>query len=84
MATALWLLAIQVVIGAFDTLLLPALATWWRQPTAMRLVPADVPEPLRWLLLVMATGVFVSGARDLYSAAGLPHGAWPWATRRPA
>jgi len=46
--------------------------------------PAYVPEPLRWLLLVMATGVFVSGARDLYSAAGLPHGAWPWATRRPA
>jgi hypothetical protein len=73
-----------ILYGAALAILLPALATWWRQPTALRLAPADVPEPLRWLLLVMATGVFVSGARDLYSAAGLPHGAWPWATRRPA
>jgi len=73
-----------ILYGAALAMLLPALATWWRQPTALRLAPADVPEPLRWLLLVMATGVFVSGARDLYSAAGLPHGAWPWATRRPA
>ena len=31
-----------------------------------------------WGIVGMAVGVFISGARDLYAAAGLPHGAWPW------
>jgi hypothetical protein len=33
---------------------------------------------LDWALLVMAQGVFLSGARDLYAALGLPGGGWPW------
>jgi hypothetical protein len=33
---------------------------------------------LHWALLAMAVGVFLSGARDLYAALGLPGGAWPW------
>lgn len=73
-----------ILYGAALAMLLPPLASWWRQPTALHLAPADVPEPLRWLLLVMAAGVFLSGARDLYAASGRPHGAWPWATRRVA
>ena len=35
-----------------------------------------------WVLVVMAAGVFVSGARDLYAAARLPHGDWPWRVDR--
>lgn len=33
---------------------------------------------LRWILLAMAIGGFLSGLRDLYAAFGLPHGGWPW------
>ncbi|HEU4370300.1 MAG TPA: hypothetical protein VFV05_18920 [Methylomirabilota bacterium] len=73
-----------ILYGAALAMLLPALATWWQRPTALHLAPADAPEPLRWLLLVMAAGVFLSGARDLYAAGGLRHGAWPWADRRGA
>jgi hypothetical protein len=67
-----------ILYGAMIAVLLPALSTWWQQPTALRLAPADVPTALRWALVVMAVGVFVSGARDLYAAARLPHGDWPW------
>jgi hypothetical protein len=30
----------------------------------------------------MAVGVYVSGVRDLYAAARLPHGDWPWIASR--
>jgi len=31
-----------------------------------------------WLLAIQGIiGVFLSGARDLYEAPGLPHGRWP-------
>ena len=68
MTTALWLLAIQGIIGAFDTLL----------PTELAPTETAASEPLRWSLAVMAIGVFLSGVRDLYAALGLPHGGWPW------
>ena len=71
-----------IVYGAMIAMLLPVLATWWRQPTALRLAPADVPAALRWALVVMAVGVFVSGVRDLYAAARLPHAEWPWSADR--
>jgi hypothetical protein len=73
-----------ILYGAAIAMLVPALVDWWQQPTALRLAPTAVPETLRWLLAVMAVGVFLSGARDLYAAGRLPHGAWPWATRRAA
>jgi hypothetical protein len=56
---------------------------WWWLPTA------PVPKPLAeftlldWSLLVMAVGVFLSGARDLYAALGLPGGDWPWRSPLP-
>jgi len=68
-----------IIYGAMLALLVPALSTWWQRPTALRVVPVAVPEALRWALVVMAGGVFVSGVRDLYAAARLPHGDWPWA-----
>ena len=77
-----------ILYGAMIAVLLPELATWWREPTALRLAPAAIPAALRWILTVMAAGVFLSGVRDLYAAARLPHGAWPWrvnsAATRPA
>jgi hypothetical protein len=71
-----------ILYGATIALLLPTLSTWWQQPTALRVAPPSVPEALRWILVVMAVGVFVSGGRDLYAAARLPHGDWPWVEDR--
>jgi hypothetical protein len=62
--------------------LLPALWTWSQQPTALRFGRPAVPEVLRCALVVMAVGVFASGVRDLYAAARLPHGDWPWSAGR--
>jgi len=71
-----------IMYGATIALLLPTLSTWWQQPTTLRVAPPAVPEALRWILVVMAVGVFVSGVRDLYAAARLPHGDWPWVQDR--
>jgi hypothetical protein len=68
-----------ILYGAIVAHLVPALAAWWSLPTALAVAPPPVSEPLRWTLLAMAAGVFLSGARDLYAALGLPHGNWPWA-----
>jgi hypothetical protein len=71
-----------IIYGAMVANLLPVLCHWWTLPTV--LAPAvAVPEFFGWVLAVMATGVFLSGARDLYAALGLPHGGWPWVGRVP-
>src|SRR5258708_29421192 len=67
-----------IVYGAMIARLLPALRHWWFLPTALVAATADVPLVLRWTLSMMAAGVLLSGARDLYSALRLPHGGWPW------
>ncbi len=67
-----------IVYGAMIAHLLAPLRHWWLLPTALVAAPADVPRALRWTLSMMAAGVLVSGARDLYSALRLPHGGWPW------
>jgi hypothetical protein len=66
-----------IIYGAMLANLLPVLWQWWSLPTALTPTVA-VSEFLGWALAVMATGVFLSGARDLYAALGLPHGGWPW------
>src|SRR5205823_3032951 len=71
-----------ILYGAMVANLLPALWSWWLLPTALVFAPAAVPEVLRWGLMVMAAGVFLSGVRDLYAALDLPHGAWPWSAIR--
>jgi len=66
-----------IVYGCMVANLVPELWHWWAAPTA--LVPsAQGPELLRWVLTIMAAGVFLSGMRDLGAALGLPHAAWPW------
>jgi hypothetical protein len=62
--------------------LLPALWTWSQQPTALRFGPPAVPETLRWALVVMPWACSSRGVRDLYAAARLPHGDWPWSAGR--
>jgi hypothetical protein len=68
-----------ILYGAMVATLLPLLWDGWSRPTQFVATPAAVPEWLRWLLTLMAVGVFLSGVRDLYAALGLPHGNWPWA-----
>jgi hypothetical protein len=65
--------ATHIIYGAMAANLLPELSRWWSVPTALA-AAAPGPEFLRWGLAVMATGVFLSGARDPYAALGLLHG----------
>jgi len=71
-----------ILYGAMVAHLLPVLWHWWSLPTAFAPTVA-VPELLGWGLAIMATGVFLSGVRDLYAALGLPHGGWPWGVGLP-
>jgi hypothetical protein len=67
-----------ILYGAMVANLIPVLFEWWFRPTALVVAPPAMPELLRWSLIVMAVGVFLSGVRDLYAALGLPYGNWPW------
>ncbi|HEU0177950.1 MAG TPA: hypothetical protein VFV58_27110 [Blastocatellia bacterium] len=71
-----------IIYGAMLANLLPVLWRWRQLPTSLAPTATATPEPLRWSLIVMAIGVFLSGARDLYAALGLPHGAWPWSAEK--
>ena len=67
-----------IVYGGMLAFLIPILYEWWWLPTALVVGPLGEIGLLGWLLLVMALGVFLSGARDLYAALALPGGSWPW------
>jgi hypothetical protein len=67
-----------ILYGAMIASLIPVLMGWWPLPNALVMASPDVPDMLRWGLVMMAVGVLVSGLRDLYAAYGLPHGGWPW------
>jgi hypothetical protein len=69
-----------ILYGAMIANLIPTMFRWWALPTALAVQWADAPDFLRWGLLVMAAGVFLSGVRDLYAALELPYGSWPWKT----
>jgi len=67
-----------ILYGAMLASLFPTLLYWRSLPSDLSVTLPAIPELLRWSLLVMAAGVFLSGVRDLYAALGLPHGGWPW------
>jgi len=67
-----------IVYGGMLAFLIPILLSWWSLPTALVARPLSELSLLEWALLLMALGVFLSGARDLYAALGLPGGSWPW------
>jgi hypothetical protein len=69
-----------IVYGAMLANIVPTLRMWWREPAGLIIAPAGVSATLRWVMVAMALGVFLSGVRDLYASAGLPGGAWPWAS----
>ena len=71
-----------IIYGGMLAFLIPILLDWWSRPTALVARPLDALTALDWGLLVMALGVVLSGARDLYAALGLPGGGWPWAPSR--
>jgi hypothetical protein len=67
-----------IVYGAMLAYAVPALRTWWSQPTQLTVAPPIISDTRRWTMTFMAAGVFLSGIRDLYASAGLPGSAWPW------
>ena len=67
-----------ILYGAMIANLIPAMGAWRDLPTALVVDWAPVPGYLRWGLLAMAAGVFLSGLRDLSAAFELPYGSWPW------
>ena len=73
---------IGIVYGAMLANIVPALRTWWAKPTGFVYSPAPISEALRWVLILMAVGVFLSGVRDLFAAAGIRYSAWPWVTQK--
>jgi hypothetical protein len=73
-----------ILFGAFVALLLSAAAPWPAQATALVCEPVPVPDLLRWLLLVMAAGVFASGALDAAAWWRLRSGRAHRASGRPA
>lgn len=73
-----------IIYGAALAYLLPVLLGWWSVQTALAFAPPPVPEPLRWALMLMSLGVFLSGLRDFCAASGLPRSGWPWTRAEPA
>lgn len=71
-----------ILYGSMIANVVPVMIDWHSLPTGFVYAPPAVPEPLRWTLLFMAIGVFLSGLRDLYSSLGLPGHSWPWALVR--
>ncbi len=67
-----------IIYGGMLAFLIPILADWWARPTALVARPLGDLGPLELAVLLMALGVFLSGARDLYAALGLPYSWWPW------
>lgn len=61
-----------IAYGLMLAHLLPEIGRWWQCPTAIVFAPVDVPQLLRWTMGSMASGVFLSGVRDLAAAMGLP------------
>jgi hypothetical protein len=72
-----------ITYGAMLGYLVPVLHEWWQQPSSLAAAVADVPILLIVVLELVAVGVAVSGARDLYALLQMRHGAWPW-QRNPA
>lgn len=67
-----------ILYGGMLANLIPTLWHWWSLPSGLVVALPAIPELLRWGLLIMAAGVFLSGVRDLYAALALPYGGWPW------
>ena len=70
--------AMAIVYGGMLACLAPIAWDWAGEPTGLMRANHDASPLLLWALGAMAIGVFASGVRNLYAAAGLPGGAFPW------
>jgi hypothetical protein len=66
-----------IVYGAMLGQFLPILFGWWASTTAIVVAPVAVSPTLRWVLVAMGVGVFLSGVRDLGAATGIRLACWP-------
>jgi hypothetical protein len=67
-----------IVYGAMLATIVPTLRVWWSEPTQLAGPSPVISDALRWIMTVMAVGVFLSGVRDLCASVGLRGSAWPW------
>ena len=67
-----------IVYGAMLAYAVPTLRVWWLEPTQLASASPTISGTLRWIMTVMAVGVFSSGIRDLCASIELPGSAWPW------
>lgn len=67
-----------IVYGAMLACIAPTLPEWWSEPTELAIASPAVSIVLKWILVIMAAGVLLSGIRDLCAAAGMRNSAWPW------
>jgi hypothetical protein len=67
-----------IVYGSMLAYLIPVLTQWWNLPTSIVKLTLPVSGKLRWTLLLMSIGVFLSGIRDIYAVLELPYFDWPW------
>jgi hypothetical protein len=58
-----------IVYGAFLAYLIPEMSRWSRLDTGFGAAYHGFPA---WMLLILATGVFVSGVRDLVASGARP------------
>lgn len=67
-----------IVYGAMLAYIAPTLRSWWSEPTELIFSSPPIGMLLRWFMILMAVGVFLSGIRDLCASMGLRHSGWPW------
>lgn len=65
-----------ILYGGALAFLVPALVDGWGRPTAI--TAWEAPLALRVILPVMASGVLLSGVRDLAAVHGPRWARWPW------
>jgi hypothetical protein len=70
-----------IVYGAMLAFIVPVMIDWWHAPSGLSFEPASVSPILRYILNVLALGVFLSGVRDFCAAYEVPGSAWPWKGR---
>ena len=67
-----------IVYGAMLAYMVPTLRSWWSQSSQLIASSPPIGVALRWVMILMAMGVFVSGVRDLCASVGVRHSGWPW------
>ncbi len=67
-----------IVYGAMLAYIVPTLREWWSEPTELAISSPAVSTVLKWILMIMAVGVLLSGIRDLCAGTGMRNSAWPW------